>query len=129
MIFQNCLKFHPPNGSEIGNRKLRITILKHHSWYLCQISLQIMLLPILIFLFQLFLLTVAFFNFFQALRVLLFGTPYTSFNSDWRKQHINFFTNMSYALSFYKVNLILKALELFLPVCTGNRNSVFRKSD
>ena len=40
---------------------------------------------------------------FQALRVLLFGTPYTSFNSDWRKQHINFFTNMSYALSFYKV--------------------------
>ena len=28
--------------------KLRITILKHHSWYLCQISLQIMLLPILI---------------------------------------------------------------------------------
>ena len=28
--------------------KLRITILKYHSWYLCQISLQIMLLPILI---------------------------------------------------------------------------------
>ena len=28
--------------------KLRITILKCHSWYLCQISLQIMLLPILI---------------------------------------------------------------------------------
>ena len=27
--------------------KLRITILKYHSWYLCQISLQIMLLPIL----------------------------------------------------------------------------------
>ena len=26
--------------------KLRITILKYHSWYLCQISLQIMLLPI-----------------------------------------------------------------------------------
>ena len=51
--------------------------------------------------------------FFQALRVLLFGTPYTSFNSDWRKQHINFFTNMSYALSFYKVNLIWKALEPF----------------
>ena len=25
--------------------KLRITILKYHSWYLCQISLQIMLLP------------------------------------------------------------------------------------
>jgi len=38
----------------------------------------------------------------RALRVLLFGTPYTSFNSDWRKQHINFFTNKSYALSFYK---------------------------
>ena len=29
--------------------KLRITILKYHSWYLCQISLQIMLLPIPIF--------------------------------------------------------------------------------
>ena len=28
--------------------KLPITILKYHSWYLCQISLQIMLLPILI---------------------------------------------------------------------------------
>ena len=28
--------------------KLRTTILKYHSWYLCQISLQIMLLPILI---------------------------------------------------------------------------------
>ena len=28
--------------------KLRITILKYHSWYLRQISLQIMLLPILI---------------------------------------------------------------------------------
>lgn len=42
-------------------------------------------------------------TFFQALRVLLFGTPYTTFNSDWRKQHINFFSNMSYALSFYKV--------------------------
>ena len=26
--------------------KLRITISKYHSWYLCQISLQIMLLPI-----------------------------------------------------------------------------------
>ena len=26
--------------------KLRVTILKYHSWYLCQISLQIMLLPI-----------------------------------------------------------------------------------
>ena len=26
--------------------KLRITILKYHSWYLCQISLQIILLPI-----------------------------------------------------------------------------------
>ena len=33
MIFQNCLK-------------LRITISRYHSWYLCQISLQIMLLPI-----------------------------------------------------------------------------------
>ena len=28
--------------------QLRITISKYHSWYLCQISLQIMLLPILI---------------------------------------------------------------------------------
>ena len=28
--------------------KLRITISKYHSWYLCQTSLQIMLLPILI---------------------------------------------------------------------------------
>ena len=28
--------------------KLPITILKYHSWYLCQISLQIMLLPVLI---------------------------------------------------------------------------------
>ena len=28
--------------------KLRITISKYHLWYLCQISLQIMLLPILI---------------------------------------------------------------------------------
>ena len=28
--------------------KLRITISKYHSWYLCQISLQIMLLPTLI---------------------------------------------------------------------------------
>ena len=27
--------------------KLRIAILKYHEWYLCQISLQIMLLPIL----------------------------------------------------------------------------------
>ena len=27
--------------------KLHITILKYHSWHLCQISLQIMLLPIL----------------------------------------------------------------------------------
>ena len=26
--------------------QLRVTILKYHSWYLCQISLQIMLLPI-----------------------------------------------------------------------------------
>ena len=30
-----------------GLVKLRSTILKYHSWYLCQISLQIMLLPIL----------------------------------------------------------------------------------
>ena len=33
VTFQNCVK-------------LRITISKYHSWYLCQISLQIMLLPI-----------------------------------------------------------------------------------
>ena len=41
VIFQNCLKFHSPNGS--WNY---ITISKYHSWYLCQISLQIMLLSI-----------------------------------------------------------------------------------
>ena len=35
--------------------------------------------------------------------MLLFGTTYTSFNSDWRRQHINFFSHKSYALSFYKV--------------------------
>ena len=35
MIFQNCLKFIK-----------RKAILKYYSWYLCQISLQIMLLPI-----------------------------------------------------------------------------------
>ena len=39
MIFQNSLKFHSP---------LRIPISKYHSWYLCQISLQLMLLPTLI---------------------------------------------------------------------------------
>ena len=33
--FQTCLKFHLPNGSW--------TISKHHLWYLCQISLQIIL--------------------------------------------------------------------------------------
>ena len=33
--------------------KLFITILKYHSWYLCQLSLQIVLLPILIFRFLL----------------------------------------------------------------------------
>ena len=32
--------------------KLSVTILKYHSWYLCQISLQIMLLPILILLYE-----------------------------------------------------------------------------
>ena len=31
-----------------GLVKLSITILKYHLWYVCQISLQIMLLPILI---------------------------------------------------------------------------------
>ena len=58
MIFQNCLKFHSPNGSWNCVRSrlkkkidswLRITILKYNSWYLCQISLQILLLPILIY--------------------------------------------------------------------------------
>ena len=39
MIFQNCPKFHSPNGSWLCK-----TISKYHSWYLCQISLQIMLL-------------------------------------------------------------------------------------
>ena len=32
--------------SQISLVKLRIAISKYHSWYLCQISLQIMLLPI-----------------------------------------------------------------------------------
>ncbi|XP_078381817.1 inactive ubiquitin carboxyl-terminal hydrolase MINDY-4B-like [Oculina patagonica] len=52
----------------------------------------------------------------RALRVLLFGTPYTTFNSDWRKQHINFFSNMSYALSFYKLGPggIMACLQGFL---------------
>ena len=49
MIFQNCLKFHEPfttyNNFEIC-LSLRITISKYHSRYLCQTSLQIMLLPI-----------------------------------------------------------------------------------
>ena len=49
MIFQNCLKFHEPfttyNNFEIC-LSLRITISKYHSSYLCQTSLQIMLLPI-----------------------------------------------------------------------------------
>ena len=42
-----------PPGGGVGlllgglNMVSRITILKYHSWYLCQISLQIMLLPIL----------------------------------------------------------------------------------
>ena len=35
-------------GDISKSSQLRITILKYHSWYLCQISLQIMLLPILI---------------------------------------------------------------------------------
>ncbi|KAJ7390324.1 hypothetical protein OS493_026200 [Desmophyllum pertusum] len=52
----------------------------------------------------------------RALRVLLFGTPYTGFNSDWRKQHINFFSNMSYTLSFYKLGPggIMACLQGFL---------------
>ena len=39
--FSNVMVF------SIGSFKLRIPISKYHSWYLCQISLQIMLLPIL----------------------------------------------------------------------------------
>ena len=35
--------------------KLRITISKYHSWYLCQISLQIMILPVLLLLLLLLL--------------------------------------------------------------------------
>lgn len=52
----------------------------------------------------------------KALRVLLFGTPYTSFNSDWRRQHINFFSHKSYALSFYKLGPdgIMACLQGFL---------------
>ena len=42
MLFQNCLKFHSPDGLV----KLRTTILKYHLRYLWQISPQIMLLPI-----------------------------------------------------------------------------------
>ena len=34
--------------SQISLAELRITVLKYHLWYLYQISLQIMLLPILI---------------------------------------------------------------------------------
>ena len=45
--------------------KLRITISKYHWWYLCQISLQIMLLPILILLREKLLL-------FDWLRAVLF---------------------------------------------------------
>ena len=41
VIFQNCLKFKWQ-----WTMKLRITISKYHSWYSCQISLLIMLLPI-----------------------------------------------------------------------------------
>ena len=40
MIFKIVSNFTPLT--------VRITISKYHSWYLCQISLQIMLLPILI---------------------------------------------------------------------------------
>ena len=65
------------------------------------------------------------FFFCQALRVLLFGTPYTSFNSDWRKQHINFFSNMSYALSFYKVIFNLLARVLYGQVTLIMRVTVF----
>ena len=45
--------------------KLRIAISKYHWWYLCQISLQIMLLPILILLREKLLL-------FDWLRAVLF---------------------------------------------------------
>ena len=38
----------PEISRAVRRVKLRLTILKYHSWYLCQISLQIMLLPILI---------------------------------------------------------------------------------
>ena len=41
--------------SQISLVKLRITISKYHSWYLCQISLQIMLLPIQTYRNQVFL--------------------------------------------------------------------------
>lgn len=52
----------------------------------------------------------------KALRVLLFGRPYTSFNLDWRRQHINFFSQKSYALSFHKLGPdgIMACLQGFL---------------
>ena len=50
LIGSNCLYEIQSSLSVSQNYllvKLRITISKYHSWYLCQISLQIMLLPIL----------------------------------------------------------------------------------
>ena len=45
MIFQNCLK----NFTRLTAREITYyNILKYHSWFLCQISLLIMVLPILI---------------------------------------------------------------------------------
>ncbi|XP_031554774.1 probable ubiquitin carboxyl-terminal hydrolase MINDY-4 [Actinia tenebrosa] len=38
----------------------------------------------------------------RELREVLFGSALTSFNTDWRSQHINFLGNSSYGLSFYK---------------------------
>ena len=42
VVFQNCVKLHLPNGSW----NFFGTISKYHSWYLCQKSVQIKLLPI-----------------------------------------------------------------------------------
>ncbi|EDO38391.1 predicted protein [Nematostella vectensis] len=52
----------------------------------------------------------------QSLRTVLFGTCGTSFNSDWRKQHINFSMNSHYGLSFYKPGPagVLACLQAFL---------------
>ena len=48
VVFQLNLKYLHVKITNLSSQISRITILKYHSWYLCQISLLIMLLPILI---------------------------------------------------------------------------------